>query len=229
MAHVKGCDISLLPEKKVRQADFAEGFEAAVPVEQLRAEILALHRPFTDAEGRLKKYTPSGLAYGLYKKIDKKKRLIAVALIRRVARKKEKAKGLNALFSNSNDQYVLEHFYQLPGFEEEAAWFDEAVLGDMRQAVGYGQVKEVLWGDRLVQRAEKKKIGAHYVSAGTFFVAMLVVWGLVFDNFGVGLCYALLFMSSFTMITSRTKAETVKKEDGEISSAAPQEDEPPCR
>lgn len=45
---------------------------------------------------------------------------------------------------------------------------------------------------------------------------MLIVWGLIFKNFGLGLCFAFIFLTSFTMITSKTKVkEEVKPREAE--------------
>lgn len=58
-------------------------------------------------------------------------------------------------------------------------------------------------------------MGNHVYQNGVFLL-MLIVWGLIFKNFGLGLCFAFIFLTSFTMITSKTKVkEEVKPREAE--------------
>ena len=221
MGYVKGCDIGFLSEKKMSREDFAQGFEPGIPVEQLKAEVRELLKPFVNAEGKEQKYTPGGRAYALYKKIDGQKRLIAVALVRRVAEPKPAGEaGTKTFFGTPTDVYELAHFYRQPGFEAEATYFEETLLGDMRQAVGSGDVREARWGDWLVRPTERKKFGAIELGRLAYFVGMTALWGVVFKNIGLGICYGLLFSMSFTAITSRARAETVPAKTAETPETA---------
>ena len=210
MGYVKGCDIGFLDEKKISREDFAQGFDAGVPVEQLRQEIREMYVPFVNSEGKEQKYTPCGRVYALYKKIDKVKRLIAVVMVRRVAEPRPaNDSGKKTLFAESTDRYELAHFYRQPGFEAEATYFEETLLNDMRQAVGSGDVCEVRWGDWRVRPTEKKKAGWLQLGQLGFFAAMTVIWGTVFKNWGLGICYGLIFSVCYSLITGHSRAEIV--------------------
>ena len=209
---MKGCDICLLSEKKLNKSDLGEGFSEVVSNERLREEILEVLKPFTDCEGKFQRNIPSGRAYALYKRVDKSKKLIAVAIIKRVAGKREEKEGAKRFFEGTGDVFVLEHVYRLTGYEEEMAWFEEALLSDMRSAVGLGTVKEVFWGEWHVHKVDRKKFGGRMVTAGVYFVGLMALYSVVFHNLGLGLLFALMFGQSFVLITRRSAAEVTRRE-----------------
>lgn len=78
-----------------------------------------------------------------------------------------------------------------------AAWFAEStntyVMEERLFAVGF--------------EAEEKKILGVTIGRTAFFLIIFIGYGLLFNNFGTGLCFAMLFTTSFTMITARSKAK----------------------
>ena len=77
--------------------------------------------------------------------------------------------------------------------------------------MSFGQIKEAEYLDKVVIKVEKQNIMGITISRTAFFVLMIVVWSLIFKNIGIGICFAFIFLTSFTMITSKSKAKEETK------------------
>ena len=56
-------------------------------------------------------------------------------------------------------------------------------------------------------KAEEKKILGITIGRTAFFLLIFIGYGLLFNNFGIGLCFAFLFTTSFTMIKAKSKTK----------------------
>ena len=61
--------------------------------------------------------------------------------------------------------------------------------------------------DKIISRIKGKKVLGYYISSTALFIAMIIIWGLIFKNFAIGICFALCFVGSFTIVTNKTKTE----------------------
>jgi len=162
---------------------------------------------FVNDEGKEIKGVQAGLVYAMLKKTDKQKYVIGVTAMKRIDGGPTGKTGVAAWFADSLDTYVMQERYFAPDLPKEEAYFDECVLDNLKHTVSFGQVKEAEYLDKMVVKAKERKLwGITFTRAG-FFLLMLIIWSLVFKNFGLGLCFAIMFLSSFTLITSKTKVK----------------------
>ena len=212
MGYVKGCDITLLSNYTMKMFDsgklvLADGLKDFITVDELKGIVAAANGNFVDPEGKEIKGRQAGLVYVLMKKVDKQKQIMGFAYMKRYAGEPTDKTGLAKVFANSTDSYRLEERMFASGFEAEEQYFDESVLSHLRDYVSYGQVKEAEYLDKMVVKKDKMKFLGTYIGEVVYFIAMMVIWGFVFHNIGLGICFALLFTTSFTMIVSKNKTE----------------------
>ena len=220
MGYVKGCDVTVLSRYMLKKfengkIEIVDELKEMLSIEQLREMFETSSMNFIDHSGKEVKGQPSGYIFVMFKKINKQKYLLGFAKIKRVAGEPSGNTGLAKAFENSRDSYILDERVFAPGYEKEEEYFDESVIAHLKDNVGMGQVKTAEYGDKIIERAEKKEIVKGLVVGRTvYFLAMWVLWGLIFHNWGVGLCFAFLFLSSFVMITSKsgTKESTLDTE-----------------
>ncbi|MBR6987130.1 MAG: hypothetical protein IKH82_03575, partial [Clostridiales bacterium] len=93
------------------------------------------------------------------------------------------------------------------GFEKEEVLFDHSMIDHFKNSVGSGQLKEAEYKDKVITRLKGKKVLGIFISSTVLFIAMIIIWGIIFENIGIGLCFALCFVGSFTMVTTRAKTE----------------------
>ena len=93
------------------------------------------------------------------------------------------------------------------GFEKELAYFDHSMIDHLRSSVGSGQAHEAEYQDKLISRVKYKKILGINITRFALFIAMLILWSVVFKNVGLGLCFAICFIGSFTVVTNKSQSE----------------------
>lgn len=212
MGYVKGCELTLLSKYVVNKLDkgklqMADGLMAQLSAEDLKHLVERANANFVNDEGKEIKGVQAGLVYAMLKKTDKQKYVIGVTAMKRIDGGPTGKTGVAAWFADSTDSYVMQDRYFAPDLPEEETYFDESVLGNLKEMVSFGQVKEAEYLDKVVVRVEKQKILGITFTRAAFFLVMMIAWGMIFQNIGLGICFGFLFMTSFTMITSKAKAK----------------------
>ena len=224
MGYVKGCDVTVLSKymfKKFENGklEIADELKEMLSLDQLREMLETTSKNFIDYSGKEVKGQPSEYIYVIFKKINKQKILLGLATIKRVAGEPSGKTGLAKMFESSRDSYISDEKIFAPGYEKEEEYFEESVIAHLKDSVGMGQVNTAEYGDKIIERTDKKEIaGGLVISRTIYFLSMWFLWGLIFHNWGLGLCFAFLFLSSFVMITSKagTKENTTNNEVTEI-------------
>ena len=224
MGYVKGCDVTILSKymfKKFENGklEIADELKEMLSLDQLREMLETTSKNFIDYSGKEVKGQPSGYIYVIFKKINKQKYLLGLAKFKRVAGEPSGKTGLAKMFESSRDSYISDEKIFAPGYEKEEEYFDESVIAHLKDNVGMGQVNAAEYVDKIIERTDKKEIaGGLVISRTIYFLSMWFLWGLIFHNWGLGLCFAFLFLSSFVMITSKagTKENTTNNEVTEI-------------
>ena len=224
MGYVKGCDVTILSKymfKKFENGklEIADELKEMLSLDQLREMLETTSKNFIDYSGKEVKGQPSGYIYVIFKKINKQKYLLGLAKFKRVAGEPSGKTGLAKMFESSRDSYISDEKIFAPGYEKEEEYFEESVIAHLKDSVGMGQVNTAEYGDKIIERTDKKEIaGGLVISRTIYFLSMWFLWGLIFHNWGLGLCFAFLFLSSFVMITSKadTKENTTNNEVTEI-------------
>ena len=221
MEYVKGCDIIGLSKyslKKITEGriEIAEGLRDVLSLEILSGLFEEAKTDFTDGNGKTIKGLPSGEIFVMTKKIDKKKYIIGVSCIKRIAGKPSGKKGIDSWFEGSRDKMIEDKRFFADGFEKEMAYFDHSMIDHFRNSVGFDQIGEAEYQDKIITKASGKKVLGIYFSSTALFITMIIIWGLIFKNFAIGLCFALCFVGSFTMVTNKAKSSEKDLEKAQI-------------
>ena len=216
MGYVKGCELTLLSKYVVNKLykgklQMADGLMAQLSAEDLKHLVERANANFVNDEGKEIKGVQAGVVYAMLKKIDKQKYLIGIAAMKRIDGGPTGKTGVAAWFAESTDTYVMQERFFAPDLPEEEAYFDECILNQLKDTVSFDQVKEAEYLDKVVVKVEKRQIWGITFTRTAFFLLMLIVWGLIFKNFGLGLCFAFIFLTSFTMITSKSNVKEETK------------------
>ena len=150
------------------------------------------------------------------KKIDKKKYIIGLTEIKRIAGAPSDKTGIERWFEESTDRYVEGRRFFAEGLEKELAYFDHSMIEHLRSSVGSGQVKEAEYQDKIISRVATKKILGITVTRTALFIAMIILWGIAFKNLALGLCFAICFVGSFTIVTNKAMSEQKDLADAEV-------------
>ena len=211
MAYVRGCDFYTLSRFNIKKiADGRIGIHEnlkGISYEVLSDMLVEAKTPFTTGEGKTIKDMPQAEIFVMTKKIDKKKYIIGLSYIKRIAGGPSGKRGLEKLFEESTDKLVEEKRFFAEGFEKEEEYFDHIMIDHFRNSVGAGQAGAAEYQDKIITRVKTKKILGITISQTAFFILMIVIWGAIFKNLALGICFAICFVGSFTMITNKTKAE----------------------
>ena len=221
MEYVKGCDIIGLSKyslKKITEGriEIAEGLRDVLSLEILSGLFEEAKTDFTDGNGKTIKGLPSGEIFVMTKKIDKKKYIIGVSCIKRIAGEPSGKKGIDSWFEGSRDKMIEDKRFFADGFEKEMAYFDHSMIDHFRNSVGFDQIGEAEYQDKIITKASGKKVLGIYFSSTALFITMIIVWGLIFKNFAIGICFALCFIGSFTMVTNKAKSSEKNLEKAQI-------------
>lgn len=221
MEYVKGCDIIGLSKyslKKITEGriEIAEGLRDVLSLEILSGLFEEAKTDFTDGNGKTIKGLPSGEIFVMTKKIDKKKYIIGVSCIKRIAGEPSGKKGIDSWFEGSRDKMIEDKRFFADGFEKEMAYFDHSMIDHFRNSVGFDQIGEAEYQDKIITKASGKKVLGIYFSSTALFITMIIIWGLIFKNFAIGLCFALCFVGSFTMVTNKAKSSEKDLEKAQI-------------
>ncbi|MCR5383693.1 MAG: hypothetical protein K6E72_03505 [Saccharofermentans sp.] len=221
MEYVKGCDIIGLSKyslKKITECriEIAEGLRDVLSLEILSGLFEEAKTDFTDGNGKTIKGLPSGEIFVMTKKIDKKKYIIGVSCIKRIAGEPSGKKGIDSWFEGSRDKMIEDKRFFADGFEKEMAYFDHSMIDHFRNSVGFDQIGEAEYQDKIITKASGKKVLGIYFSSTALFITMIIIWGLIFKNFAIGLCFALCFVGSFTMVTNKAKSSEKDLEKAQI-------------
>ena len=81
------------------------------------------------------------------------------------------------------------------------------MIDHFKNSVGSGQLKEPEYMDKVITRIKGRKVLGVFLSSTALFIAMIIIWGLIFKNIGIGICFALCFVGSFAMVTTKSKTE----------------------
>ena len=217
MGYVKGCDLIILTKyiyKKIEKNKIVlgDGIKTSLSLERLGQLIEEANETFTEADG--KNYgSTAGRVYGLLKKVDGKKQLLGIAVIKRVQGEPSDKSGVAAWFADSTDSYITAERFFADGFTEEEKYFDESVIGSLKGAVGLGQVRDAYYRDKVIARAESKTFMGMKISRAVFFILMLISWGIIFHDVFIGLGFAFIFISSFVTITSKVDVRAEELSD----------------
>ncbi len=201
----KGCSFTQISKYVLKRENF-EAFDVLLPEKELIAKMREALTPFIDYNGG-KSYHDAGIVYAMYKKVEKKKHLMAIAIVKRVAGKPIKRKGLEVIFANSEDTYELTDKFILPEFQEDEEFFDEMVISHLEDIVGAGQAKEATFGDTRIFVKEGVKGMSQALYNLLIFAGMSLLWGYIFHNIGLGLCFGCCFSTCFHLTTARAKTD----------------------
>ena len=212
MDYVKGCDIFGLSNFNLKRIangkiEIEESLQNVLSYEVLSDMLAEAKVNFTDGNGKIIKGMPTAEIFVMTKKIDRKKYIIGVSVIKRIAGEPSGKTGPDAWFEASRDSVIEEKRFFAQGFEKEMEMFDQHMIEHFKSAVGSGQIREAEYQNKIISRAPGKKVLGIYLSSTAIFIAMIIVWGLIFKNFALGICFALCFTSCFAVVTNKTKSE----------------------
>ena len=212
MEYVRGTDINTLSKfwlKRVADGriEIHESLRDVLSYEVLSSMLAEAKQSFVTAEGKVIKDMPQAEIYFMTKKINKKKYLIGLSEIKRIAGTPSDKKGLERWLEDSRDRFEEGRRFFAAGLEKELAYFDHSMIEHLRNSVGSGQAHEAEYQDKLISRVEYKKVLGINITRFALFIAMLILWGLVFKNVGLGLCFAICFVGSFTVVTNKSQSE----------------------
>lgn len=212
MDYVKGCDIFGLSNFNLKRIangkiEIEESLQNVLSYEVLSDILAEAKINFTDGNGKIIKGMPTAEIFVMTKKIDRKKYIIGVSVIKRIAGEPSGKTGPDAWFESSRDSVIEDKRFFAQGFEKEMEMFDQHMIEHFKSAVGSGQIREAEYQNKIISRAPGKKVLGIYLSSTAIFIAMIIVWGLIFKNFALGICFALCFTSCFAVVTNKTKSE----------------------
>ena len=212
MEYVRGTDINSLSKfflKRVANGkiEIHESLRDELSYEILSDMLTEAKQGFVNEEGKLIKEMPQAEILVMTKKIDKKKFIIGLTEIRRFAGTPSDKTGIARWLEDSRDLLKEGRRFFAEGFEKEMAYFDHSVIDHLRNSVGSGQAFEAEYQDKIISRVKYKKVLGINVSRFALFITMLILWSVAFKNIGLGLCFAICFVGSFTMITNKSKSE----------------------
>lgn len=212
MDYVKGCDIFGLSNFNLKRIangkiEIEESLQNVLSYEVLSDMLAEAKVNFADGNGKIIKGMPTAEIFVMTKKIDRKKYIIGVSVIKRIAGGPSGKTGPDAWFEASRDSVIEEKRFFAQGFEKEMEMFDQHMIEHFKSAVGSGQIREAEYQNKIISRAPGKKVLGIYLSSTAIFIAMIIVWGLIFKNFALGICFALCFTSCFAVVTNKTKSE----------------------
>jgi hypothetical protein len=81
------------------------------------------------------------------------------------------------------------------------------MIGHFRSSVGSGSAGSAEYADKVITRVKSRKLLGITFSTTAIFIMMIIVWGILFKNIGLGICFALCFTSCFTIVMSKGKTE----------------------
>ena len=212
MDYVKGCDIFGLSNFNLKRIangkiEIEESLQNVLSYEVLSDMLAEAKVNFTDCNGKIIKGMPTAEIFVMTKKIDRKKYIIGVSVIKRIAGEPSGKTGPDAWFESSRDSVIEDKRFFAQGFEKEMEMFDQHMIEHFKSAVGSGQIREAEYQNKIISRAPGKKVLGIYLSSTAIFIVMIIVWGLIFKNFALGICFALCFTSCFAVVTNKTKSE----------------------
>ena len=212
MEYVRGTDINSLSKfflKRVANGkiEIHESLRDELSYEILSDMLTEAKQGFVNEEGKLIKEMPQAEILVMTKKIDKKKYLIGLTEIRRFAGTPSDKTGIARWLEDSRDLLKEGRRFFAEGFEKEMAYFDHSVIDHLRNSVGSGQAHEAEYQDKIISRVKYKKVLGINISRFALFITMLILWSVAFKNIGLGICFAICFVGSFTMITNKSKSE----------------------
>ena len=212
MEYVKGTDINSLSKfilKRVADGkiEIHESLRDELSYEILSDMLTEAKQGFVNEEGKLIKEMPQAEILIMTKKIDKKKYIIGLTEIRRFAGTPSDKTGIARWLEDSRDLLKEGRRFFAEGFEKEMAYFDHSVIDHLRNSVGSGQAHEAEYQDKIISRVKYKKVLGITVTRFALFITMLILWSVAFKNIALGICFAICFVGSFTMITNKSKSE----------------------
>ena len=212
MDYVKGCDINTLSRFALKRIangklKIAESLQDTVTYDSLSAMFAEAKTDFVDGNGKTIKDLPTAEIFYMTKKIDGQKYIIGLSVIKRIAGEPSGNTGIRAWFEASTNKLVEDRRYFAEGFDKEEEYFDSSMISHFKSSVGSGSVGSAEYGDKVITRVKSKKILGITISSTLFFILMVICWGLIFKNIGLGICFALCFTSCFTIVMSKDKTE----------------------
>lgn len=212
MEYVKGTDINELSKFWLKRIEdgriiIHESLRDVLSYEILSNMLSEAKQSFVNEEGKVIKNMPQAEILFMTKKIDKKKYLIGLSEIKRLAGTPSDKTGIARWLEDSRDLLEEGRRFFAEGFEKEMAYFDHSIIDHLRNKVGSGQAHEAEYQDKIISRVKYKKVLGINVTRFALFIAMLILWSICFKNVGLGICFAICFVGSFTMITNKTKSE----------------------
>ena len=212
MEYVRGTDINSLSKfflKRVANGkiEIHESLRNDLSYEILSDMLTEAKQGFVNEDGKLIKDMPQAEILVMTKKIDKKKYIIGLTEIRRFAGTPSDKTGIARWLEDSRDLLKEGRRFFAEGFEKEMAYFDHSVIDHLRNSVGSGQAFEAEYQDKIISRVKYKKVLGITVTRFALFITMLILWSVAFKNIALGLCFAICFVGSFTMITNKSKSE----------------------
>lgn len=212
MEYVRGTDINSLSKfflKRVTDGkiEIHESLRDELSYEILSDMLTEAKQGFVNEEGKLIKDMPQAEILVMTKKIDKKKYIIGLTEIRRFAGTPSDKTGIARWLEDSRDLLKEGRRFFAEGFEKEMAYFDHSVIDHLRNSVGSGQAHEAEYQDKIISRVKYKKVLGITVTRFALFITMLILWSVAFKNIALGICFAICFVGSFTMITNKSKSE----------------------
>ena len=223
MDYVKGCDITVLTKYNLKKVEdgrirIADSLSTVLSYEKLSSMLTEAKKNFVDCNGKTIKDMPTSEIFIMIKKINKQKYIIGLSVMKRIAGAPSEKKGIERWFEESRDRVVEDLRFFADGFEKEKAYFDESMISHFKSSVGSGQIGTAEYQDRIISRIKSKNILGITVTATSLFILNIIIWGVLFKNIAIGICFALCFSGSYTMITYRAKTEEKELSKTEIES-----------
>ena len=146
MDYVKGCDINVLSRFALKRIadgkiEIYEGLRDVLSYEILSNMLAEAKKNFVDSYGKEIKDYPAAEIFVMTKKINKKKTIIGLSCIKRIAGEPSDKTGIARWFESSTTKAFEDKRIFAEGFEKEEAYFDHSMLDHLKNSVGSGQIK----------------------------------------------------------------------------------------
>lgn len=212
MDYVKGCDINTLSKFSLKRIangklKIIESLQDTLTYDSLSAMLTEAKTDYVNSDGKTIKDMPTAEIFYMTKKIDGQKYIIGLSYIKRIAGEPSGNTGVKAWFEASRDKLVEDRRIFAEGFEKEEEYFNGSMIGHFRSSVGSGSAGSAEYADKVITRVKSRKLLGITLSTTAIFILMIIVWGLLFKNIGLGICFALCFTSCFTIVISKGQTE----------------------
>lgn len=197
----KGYGIQRISKRMIKKAAFGEAIQTVKDVSVLQ-------------ERMQEAVATDGKIFGLYHK----KELMGYYIFTKEILKKDQVEysfkeSIFSLSDNKKDEvavFRLIESYMFPECESMKEGFEQDIKSELKESMMWYDVKVVIWEEEAFVLEEKK--GSGWGGIGGIGMALLfgIVYGQIFDNVALGICFAMMWGVAFGTIFSSVKVKGLK-------------------